>query len=42
MQENISVCIYYSGCSSKGIKINSSKDNLLKEYGNPNYVYNKK
>ena len=29
----------YTGYSSKGIKINSSKDDLLKAYGNPSYVY---
>lgn len=29
----------YTGHSSKGIKINSSKDDLLKAYGNPTYVY---
>jgi len=29
----------YKGSSSEGIKINSSKDDLLKAYGNPNYVF---
>ncbi|NLD47560.1 MAG: hypothetical protein GX660_10235 [Clostridiaceae bacterium] len=37
--KNLKVSNYYKGSSSKGIKINSSKEDLLEAYGSPDYVY---